>query len=165
MRKKNDIGEYGAGGDVSIEGPSKRSDFFVFPNDISWFVESGETTAADKERLFIFSELTTTGVRSRYIAYLAWTHNRLYAYCSRNARMMTGFWTNTFQLKLAELSTEYSEKQALQNQDDGKESHAIHLPINFMKRPKKPEVMLLSTFPHSVDGLAVALNLHPQNEQ
>ncbi|KIO17596.1 hypothetical protein M407DRAFT_32725 [Tulasnella calospora MUT 4182] len=58
--KKNDVTEYAAHGKVYIDGPRRRGNMYVRGRDTGWVVERGVRTAVDKERPFIFSELTTT---------------------------------------------------------------------------------------------------------
>ncbi|KAG8924196.1 hypothetical protein FRC00_005391 [Tulasnella sp. 408] len=65
--KKNDVTVYAADGRVSIDGPRVRSGIITRPPNTDWVVETGERTAKEKERPFIFSELSTTGTLGRTV--------------------------------------------------------------------------------------------------
>ncbi|KIO17597.1 hypothetical protein M407DRAFT_32726 [Tulasnella calospora MUT 4182] len=58
--KKHEITEYAANGRVSIDGPRTRSSLLARPPWTTWIVETGERVAKQKERPFVFSELSTT---------------------------------------------------------------------------------------------------------
>ncbi|KAG8904799.1 hypothetical protein FRC01_008598 [Tulasnella sp. 417] len=57
---KREVTEYAANGRVSIDGPRVRSTLLLRPSERHWIVETGERLAKQKERPFIFSQLTTT---------------------------------------------------------------------------------------------------------
>ncbi|KAG8972247.1 hypothetical protein FRC05_010190 [Tulasnella sp. 425] len=59
--KKNDVTEYTAHGQVSIDGPRTRSILLARPARTAWVIETGERITPQNERPFLFSELSTTG--------------------------------------------------------------------------------------------------------
>lgn len=105
--KKNDVTEYCAAGEVYIDGPRQRSDGLAHGSITSWKISKGERTAADKERPFIFSNLTTTGGTPRYCDWHR--HRRHSSPRFPRPQMMTPPSTKTSRLNLARSPPRFTE--------------------------------------------------------
>ncbi|KAG9021234.1 hypothetical protein FS837_007429, partial [Tulasnella sp. UAMH 9824] len=58
--KKCDVTVFAANGRVSIDGPRVRSNIIARPPKTDWLVETGERIEMQKEKPFVFSELSMT---------------------------------------------------------------------------------------------------------